>query len=169
MSIILTISHSSKSIDSWQNWITWVCILVLPFTSCENLGNLLNLPKSSFFRHKMWEEVVFLPTKGPYSQSYGFFSRHVQTWKLDHIEGWAPKNWCFKLWCWRKLLRVWSPWTVRRPSQSILKEINSEYSLEGLRLKLKPPDVKSQHIGKDPDAGKDWGQEKGVAEEKMVR
>ena len=41
----------------------------------------------------------------------------------------------FELWCWRRLLRV--PWTVRRSSQSILKEISAEYSLEGLRLKLK--------------------------------
>ena len=41
----------------------------------------------------------------------------------------------FKLWCWRRLLRV--PWTVRRSNQSILKEINSEYSLERLMLKLK--------------------------------
>ena len=41
----------------------------------------------------------------------------------------------FKLWCWRRLLRV--PWTARRSNQSILKEINSEYSLEGLMLKLK--------------------------------
>ena len=41
----------------------------------------------------------------------------------------------FKLWCWRKLLKV--PWTARRSNQSILKEINFEYSLEGLMLKLK--------------------------------
>ena len=41
----------------------------------------------------------------------------------------------FELWCWRRLLRV--PWTARRSSQSILKEINPEYSLEGLMLKLK--------------------------------
>ena len=41
----------------------------------------------------------------------------------------------FELWCWRRLLRV--PWTARRSKQSILKEINSEYSLEGLMLKLK--------------------------------
>ena len=40
----------------------------------------------------------------------------------------------FKLWCWRRLLRV--PWTARRSDQSILKEINSEYSMEGLMLKL---------------------------------
>ena len=63
----------------------------------------------------------------------------------------------FKLWCWRRLLRV--PWTARNSNQSILKEINPEYSLEGLMLKLKTPivwspDAKGQLIGKDPDAGK---------------
>ena len=42
----------------------------------------------------------------------------------------------FKLWCWRRLLRV--PWTARRSSQTILKKISPEYSLEGLMLKLKP-------------------------------
>ena len=49
----------------------------------------------------------------------------------------------FELWCWRRLLRV--PWTVRRSNQSILKEINPEYSLEGLMLKLVlwPSDAKS--------------------------
>ena len=41
----------------------------------------------------------------------------------------------FKLWCWRRFLRV--PWTARRSNQSILKKINPEYSLEGLMLKLK--------------------------------
>ena len=56
-------------------------------------------------------------------------------WELDHKEGWAPKNWCFELWYWRRLLRV--PWTARRSNQSILKEINLEYSSEGLMLKLK--------------------------------
>ena len=45
------------------------------------------------------------------------------------------KNWCFELLCWRRLSRV--PWTARRSNQSILKEINPEYSLEGLMLKLK--------------------------------
>ena len=67
----------------------------------------------------------------------------------------------FELWCWRILLRV--PWTARRSNQSILKGISSEFSLEGLMLKLKPilwpPDVKNWLIGKDPDAGKDWRRE----------
>ena len=77
----------------------------------------------------------------------------------------------FGLWCWRRLLRV--PWTARRSNQSILKEISSEYSLEGLMLKLKlpilwPPHSKSWLIGKDPDAGRDWGQEKGTTEDEMA-
>ena len=79
----------------------------------------------------------------------------------------------FELKCWRRLLRV--PWTVRRSSQSILKEIGPEYSVEGLMLKLK-----LQYFGqlmrrvdsleKDSDAGRDWGQEeKGTTEDEMVR
>ena len=64
----------------------------------------------------------------------------------------------FELWCWRRLLR--GPWIARRSNQSILMEINPEYSLEGLWLKLKLQyfvyDEKSQLIRKDPDAGKDW-------------
>ena len=55
-------------------------------------------------------------------------------WELDCEEGWALKNDVFELWCWRRLLRV--PWTARRSNQSILKEISSECSLEGLMLKL---------------------------------
>ena len=65
-------------------------------------------------------------------------------------------------------------WTARRSNQSILKNINPEYSLEGLMLKQKlqilwPHDAKSQHIGKDPDSGNDRGlEEKWVTEGEMV-
>ena len=73
----------------------------------------------------------------------------------------------FKLWCCRRLLRV--PWKARRSNQSILRETNPEYSLEGLMLKasliLWPHDAKSQLIGKDPDAGKDWRKKKKRATE----
>ena len=60
---------------------------------------------------------------------------HVWMWELDHKEGWASENWCFQLWCWRRLLRV--PWTAGRSNQSILREINLEYSLKGPMLKVK--------------------------------
>ena len=63
----------------------------------------------------------------------------------------------FELWCWRRLLRI--PWIARRSNQSILKEMNPEYSLEGLMLELKLQYfghlMQSQLIEKDPDAGKD--------------
>ena len=58
--------------------------------------------------------------------------------ELDRKEGWWVRNWCFCLWCWRRLL--WVLWAARRSNQSIPKEIKSKYSLEGLMLKL-------QHFG----------------------
>ena len=64
----------------------------------------------------------------------------------------------FELWCWRRLLRV--PWTARRSNQSILKEINPEYSLKGPMVKLKLQYFghlmqRADSLDKDPDAGKD--------------
>ena len=56
-------------------------------------------------------------------------------WKLDCEENWVPKNWCFWTVVFGEDPRV--PWTARRSSQSILKEISPEYSLEGLMLNLK--------------------------------
>ena len=66
-----------------------------------------------------------------------FFSPVVmykcESWTIKEAE--HQRIDAFELWCWRRLLRV--PWTTRRSNQSILKEINPEYSLEGLMLKLK--------------------------------
>ena len=56
-----------------------------------------------------------------------------ESWTVKKAE--CRRTDAFELWCWRRLLRV--PWTARRSSQSILKEISAEYSLEGLMLKLK--------------------------------
>ena len=55
-----------------------------------------------------------------------------ESWTIKKAE--CPRIDAFELWCWRRLLRV--PWTARRSNQSILKEINPEFSLEGLMLKL---------------------------------
>ena len=93
-----------------------------------------------------------------------------ESWTIKKAE--CRRTDAFELWCWRRLLRV--PWTARTSIQSILKEISPGCSLEGLMLKLKlpilwPPDAKSWLIWKDPDAGKDWGQEKkGTTEDEMV-
>ena len=56
-----------------------------------------------------------------------------KSWTIKKVE--LQRMYAFKLWCWRRLLRI--PWTARRSNQSILKEISPEYSLEGLILKLK--------------------------------
>ena len=85
------------------------------------------------------------------------------SWTIKKAEHWRFDT--FKLWCWRRLLRV--PWTARTSNQSILKEINPECSLEGLMLKLKLQyfGYLMRRTGRDPDGGKEWRQEeKGVTE-----
>ena len=86
-------------------------------------------------RQHIKKQRHYFANKGLSSQSYGFSSSRVWIWEMDYKESWAPKNWCFWTVVLEKTLRV--PWIARRSSQSILKEINPEYSLEGLLLKLK--------------------------------
>ena len=69
------------------------------------------------------------------SQSYGFSSNHVWMWELDYEESWDPKNWCLWTMVLEKTLE--SPLDCKEIQPSILKEINPEWSLEGLMLKLK--------------------------------
>ena len=96
--------------------------------------------------------------KGPSSQS--FSSSPVWMCEMDHKEGLAQRIDVFKLWCWRRLLRV--PWIARRSNQSILKEINPEYSLEELMLKREVQHFRHLMWRVDslektlPDSGKDW-------------
>ena len=113
-----------------------------------------------------------LANRGPYSQSYGFSSSHMWMWELDHKEGGAPKNW----WLWTVVLEN----TLQSPLDC--KEIQPVHpkgdqswifigrtEAESETPKLWPPDGKSWLIGKDADAGKDWGQEeKWVTEDEMV-
>ena len=97
---------------------------------------------------------------------------------LYRSESWTTKKAefgkidAFELQCWRRLLKV--PWTARRSNQSILKEINPAYSLEGLMLKLKLQYIghlmwRADSLKKNPNAGKDWRQEKkGTTEDEIV-
>ena len=94
----------------------------------------LEKPKT---RQRIKKQRHHFASKGLYSRSYGFSSSHVWMLELDHQEGWAPKNWCFWTVVLEKTLRV--HWAAKRPNQSILKEINLKYSLEGLMLKLMLP------------------------------
>ena len=121
---------------------------------------MINLDSISKERHHFAD-------KGPYSQSYGFSNSHIQIW------GWM-KSWrmdSFEMWCWRRFLRF--PWTAGKSNQTVLKEINPDYSLEGMMLKLNLQYfghlIQSWLTGKDSDAGKDWGhEEKGATEDEMV-
>ena len=82
---------------------------------------------------KSWD--ITLPTKVHLVKTMVFpvVMYRCGSWTIKKAEHWRIN--AFELWCWRRLLRV--PWTSRRSNQSILKEISSEYSLEGLMLKLK--------------------------------
>ena len=71
----------------------------------------------------------------PQVKTTGFSGSHVWWWELDHKETEHRRIDAFELWCWRRLFRIL--WTAKRSNQSILKEINPEYSQEGLMLKLK--------------------------------
>ena len=109
--------------------------------------------------------------KGPYSQSYGFSSSHVWIWELYHKEGWMPKNWCFWTVVLEKTLE--SPLDCKK-----IKPVNHKGNQPWIFIGridaetevpiLWPPDAKSRLIGKDPDVGKDWRQEKGTTEDEMV-
>ena len=110
--------------------------------------------------------------KGPYSQSYGFPSSHVWMWELDHTEGWALKNWCFRIEVLEKMLE--SPLDskeikpVNPKGNHLWTFIGRTYAKAEASI-FWPLDVKRQLNGKDPDAGKDWGkEEKGVTEDEMV-
>ena len=92
-------------------------------------------------------------------------------WVLDHKECWVLKNWCF--WTVELEKTLESPLDCKEIKPVILKEINPEYSLEGLMLKLKlqcwPPDVKNWLTGSVPGSRKDWRQEEqGLTEDEMV-
>ena len=78
---------------------------------------------------------ITLPTNVPTVKVMAFtlLTYGCESWTIKKAEHWRIN--AFEVWCWRRLLRV--PWTERKSNQSILKEINSEYSLEGLMLRLK--------------------------------
>ena len=91
-----------------------------------------------------------------------------ESWTMKKVGHWKID--VFELWCCRRLLRV--PWTTKRSNLPILKEINPEYSLEGLNAEapiLGPPDLKIQLIGKQTNSLKNKRQmEKGAIEDELV-
>ena len=127
-----------------------------------------NASKSSYVtRAIIWIFMLWVPYNG-----YGFSCSHVWMWELDCEEGWAPKNWCF----WTVVLEK----TLESPLDcKEIKPINPKGNQSWIFIGrataeaeapiLWPCDTNRQLIGKDPDAGKDWRQEKkGMTEDDMV-
>ena len=122
-------------------------------------------------RQHIKKQRHYFANKDPSSQGYGSSSGHVQMWELDYQESWALKKWCF----WTVVLEK----TLESPLDC--KEIQPVHSIgdqfwvfigrtdvEAETPIIWPPDAKSWLIGKDPDAGRDWGhEEKGTTEDEM--
>ena len=122
---------------------------------------------------KLWQKQRHhFADKGPDSQSYDFSSSHEWMWVLDHKEGWALKNWCFQTVVLEKTLES-------HLDSKEMKPVNPKGNhpwifigrtdTEAEAPIFWPPDARRQFIAKDPDAGKDWGQEeKKETEDEMV-
>ena len=117
----------------------------------------------------------YFANKGPSSQGYGFSSGHVWMWELDCEESWAPKNWCFWTVVLKKTLETLESLLDCKAMQLVYPEGDQSSvffgrtDAEGETPILWPPHVKSWLIGKDPDAGRNLGQEeKGTTEDEMA-
>ena len=124
-----------KQWKQWQTLFSWApkspCRWWLP----RNRKTLAPWKKSyDKPRQHIKKQRHYLANKGPYSQIYSvtIVMYGWDSWTIKKAECWRIDT--FEVWCWRRLLRF--PWTARRSNQSILKEINPEYSLEGLMLTL---------------------------------
>ena len=113
----------------------------------------------------------YFANKGPFNQSYGFSSSHVFMWELDYKESWVPKNWYFWTMVLEKTLE--SPLDSKevQPVQEgyqswiFIGRTDAEAEIPILWL----PYAKNWLIWKDPNSGKDWGQEeKGMTEDEMA-
>ena len=108
-------------------------------------------------------------SKDPSNQSYGFSNSHVWMWELDCEESWAVKNWCFWTVVLEKTLE--SPLDCKE-IQPVRPKENQPWLFIGRTdaetLILCPPDAKNWLIWIEPDAGKDWGREKGTREDEMA-
>ena len=155
---------------------TWVSCIISRFFTVWATGNILKIWMCN--RH-MWllpsiiqKQRYRFADKGLYSQSYAFSSSHVQMWEVYHKEGWVLKHWCFRTVVLEKTFE--SPLDCKeiqpvhsKGDQSWLFFGRNDAKAESPGLW--PPHAKSWLIGKDSDAGRDWGQEeKGTTEDEMA-
>ena len=118
-------------------------------------------------RQHIKKQRRYFANRGSSSQSYDFFGSHVEMWEFDHKEGWAPKNWCF--WAVVVAKTLESPLDCKEiklvhPKGNQSWIFIGRTDAEARALIFSSWDAKSQLIGIDSDAGKEWGQEeKGVS------
>ena len=159
----------------WKQWqrLFWgapkslqMVTAAMKLKSCLLLGRkiMTNLDSILKSRH-------YFADKGPSSPSYGFSNSHVYMCELDHKESWSSKNWCF----WTVVLKK----TLESPLDcKEIQPVNPKGNQSWIFIRrtdgwswnsnIWPTDVKNWLIGKDLDAGKDWGQEeKGTTEDDM--
>ena len=122
-------------------------------------------------RQNIKKQTHYFTSKSPSSQGYGFSSSRVWMWEMDPKESWVLKNWCFLIVALEKTLESSSDCKKIKPvnpkgSQSWI--FIGRTDVEAEDPILWPPDAKNWLIWKDPDAGKDWRQEKGTIEDKVV-
>ena len=124
-------------------------------------------------RQHIEKQRHYFANKGPSSQGYGSSCGHVGMWESDCEESWALNNCCFWTVVLEKILenpldsKEIQPVNPKR-NQSWIFIGRTDAEAETPKLKLWSPDVKNWSMGKDPDAGKDWRQEKGMAEDEMA-
>ena len=157
---------ASDPITSWQiDGETMEKVIDFIFLGSKISVEMLVLWKKNYDkpRQHIKKQRHYFPHKGPSSQRYGFSSSHVWMWELDHEEDWAPKEWCF----WTVVLEK----TLESPlGCKEIKPVNPKGNKSWISVGrtdaeaeapiLWTPDAKKWLIRKDPNAGKDWSQEK---------
>ena len=161
-----------------KQWKQWQTDFGAP-KSLQMVSSAMKLKDAYSLEGKLWptyckKQRHYFVNKGPSSQGYGFSSGHVWffQWELDYKENWVLKNWCF----WTGVLEKTLESALDcKEMQTVNPKGDQSWvfigrtDVEAKTPILWPPDAKSGLIWKDPDAGKDWGQEeKGMTEDEMV-
>ena len=162
-----------------NRWETWLTLFWGAPKSLQMVTAAMKLKDAYSLEGKLWQprqhiqnQRHYFANKGSSIQSYGFSSSHVWMWELNYRERWALKNWCFWTVVLEKALE--SPLDCEEiqpvhPKGNQFWIFTGRTDAEAVTPILWPPDVKSWLIWKDPDAGKDWRQEKkGTTEDEMV-
>ena len=136
---------ASSPISSWHTegarWKQWQIFLSWAPKSLRTGTAAVKLKDTCSLKGKLWHLDSLLKNKDVTllkivhivkAMVFPVVMYRCESWTIKKAEHWRTD--AFKLWCWRRLFRV--PWTARRSNQSILKEINHKYSLEGLMLKI---------------------------------